>query len=233
LELEAANKELEAFTYSVSHDLRAPLRAIEGFSQILMEDHLPKLDEECQRLLRVVRDNTRQMGQLIDDLLAFSRISRYPLTADTLDMAELARSVASELVPVDASAAPQVQVYPLPEARADASLMRQVWVNLLSNAFKFSRGKDPRVIEVGSRVADGETVYHVKDNGVGFDMRYAHKLFGVFQRLHKASEFEGTGVGLAIVRRIVTRHGGRVWAEGTVGRGATFYFALPRKEDSA
>ncbi|GBC85591.1 Phytochrome-like protein cph1 [bacterium HR11] len=226
-QLEAANRELEAFSYSVSHDLRAPLRAIDGFSRVLLEDYADRLDEEGRRVLGIIRESTRQMGQLIDDLLAFARLARTPMVMSGVDMDELVRSVWAEVVAAEPGRTVDLRVQPLPPARADRAMVRQVWANLLSNALKFTRPRAVAVIEVGGRVEGDEVVYYVRDNGVGFDMRYADKLFGVFQRLHRADEFEGTGVGLAIVRRVVHRHGGRVWAEGQVGEGATFYFTLP------
>ncbi len=226
-QLEAANKELEAFAYSVSHDLRAPLRAIDGFSHILEEDYTDKLDAEGKRLLGVVRDNAARMGMLIDDILKFSRAGRLELNAGEIDMEKMAQAVLAELVPDADESRLHVEIGHLPPARGDSAMMRQVFVNLLSNALKFSRNRQPAQIRVGSRMEGGETVYFVQDNGAGFDMRYADKLFGVFQRLHSTNEFEGTGIGLAIVKRIVNRHGGRVWAEGKVDEGATLYFSLP------
>jgi PAS domain S-box-containing protein len=226
-QLEAANKELEAFSYSVSHDLRTPLRAIDGYSHILLEDYSDKLDDEGKRLLNVVRDNTSRMGQLIDDILKFSRAGRLEINFSRIDMEHLAHSVFEELQPSVAGGKLQLEIEHLPPATGDSAMMRQVFVNLLSNAIKFSRTAETPKVLVGATVKDSETVYYVKDNGVGFDMQYAAKLFGVFQRLHSVSEFEGTGIGLAIVKRIVTRHGGRVWAEGKVNDGATFYFSIP------
>ena len=218
------NRELESFSYSVSHDLRAPLRAIDGFGRILEEDYGPRLDDEGRRLLGVMRSSSKHMGQLIDDLLDFSRLGRLALDRREVDMTALAREVAQEL----AQGAARVEVAALPPGQADRALLRQVWSNLLGNALKYSgKRADPRV-EVGGRADAAESVYWVRDNGVGFDMRYAAKLFGVFQRLHAADEFPGTGVGLAIVQRVVSRHGGRVWAEGAVGEGACFFFSLPR-----
>lgn len=222
-ELEATNKELESFSYSVSHDLRAPLRAVDGYAQMLEEDFGGRLDEEGRRLLGVVRSSSRQMAQLIDDLLTFSRTGRREPTKGPVDMTGLARDVVAELGADGAT----VDIGALAPARADRALMRQVWLNLIGNALKYSaKGAHPRV-EIGGRGEAGENVYWVRDNGVGFDMQYYNKLFGVFQRLHPAQEFPGTGVGLAIVQRVVTRHGGRVWAEGKTGEGAVFYFALP------
>ena len=227
-QLEGTNKELESFSYSVSHDLRAPLRAIDGYSQMLEEDYSDRLDDEGRRLLGVVRDETRRMGRLIDDLLAFSRLGRQPVDATAhVDMTALAKEVAEELTRGQQEGRVRLDVWPLPPANGDRMLLRQVWVNLLSNALKYS-GKQPRPeIVVTGELANGEAVYRVADNGVGFDMKYAAKLFGVFQRLHRAEEFPGTGVGLAIVHRIVSRHGGNVRASGRPGEGATFSFSLP------
>ncbi len=227
-QLEAANKELESFSYSVSHDLRSPLRAIDGFSHILLEDYAAKLDEEGKRMLNVVRDNTVRMGQLIDDILQFSRTGRLELASFEVDMESLAHDVTDSLYSVAGDAhKPQMEIGHLPPTLGDRAMLRQVFVNLLSNAIKFSRSVDTPRIQVGAEVQGSETIYFVKDNGVGFNMEYVGKLFGVFQRLHSMEEFEGTGIGLAIVKRIVTRHGGRVWAEGKVNEGATIYFALP------
>ena len=227
-QIETSIKELEDFTYTVSHDLRTPLRAIGGFSRILEEEYGDKLDAEARRLIGVVRENTRKMGQLIDDLLAFSRLGRDPMAAAGIDMEELVRSALAEIgAPATATRA-RIEVHPLPEARGDPVLIKQVWVNLLSNAIKFSGKREQPVIEVSGREDGAESVYCVKDNGAGFDMRYYDKLFGVFQRLHGNDEFPGIGTGLAIVRRIVSRHGGRAWAEGKAGEGAAFYFSLPK-----
>jgi PAS domain S-box-containing protein len=228
-QLEAANKELESFSYSVSHDLRAPLRAIDGFSHILLDDYSAKLDEEGRRLLNVVSDNTNRMGQLIDDILKFSRTGRLELNFSEIDMEGMARSVVEELqTGAVAGRKLQVEIDHLPSAMGDQSMMHQVFVNLLSNAIKFTGSKETAMIKVGGSIEGNEAVYYVKDNGAGFDMQYADKLFGVFQRLHGMNEFEGTGIGLAIVKRIINRHGGRVWAEGKVNEGATIYFALPK-----
>ena len=226
-QLEAANHELEAFSYSVSHDLRAPLRAIDGYSHILQDDYAGKLDDEGMRLLNVVRDNTNRMSQLIDDILQFSRTGRTELNSSEINMENMAHEVFAELQAAVADGKVQIEIEHLPSARGDNAMMRQVFVNLLSNAIKFSRAREIPKIKVGATVKDGETVYYVKDNGAGFDMLHADKLFGVFQRLHSVSEFEGTGIGLAIVKRIITRHGGRVWAEGKVGEGATLFFSIP------
>ncbi len=230
--LEGTNAELESFSYSVSHDLRAPLRAIHGFARILLEDHNAKLDPEAQRLLGVIDQNTRRMGQLIDDLLAFSRLGRREIASARVDMTELARLVADELRRGEGDRnGLELRIDSLVPAHGDRALLRQVLSNLLQNALKFTRGRPDARIEVGSRPDGKETVYFVKDNGAGFDARYVDKLFGVFQRLHSAEEFDGTGVGLAIVKRIVQRHGGRVWAEGKLNEGATFYFSLPDGEN--
>jgi len=228
-ELGEANKELEGFSYSVSHDLRAPLRAISGFSQMLLEDCAPKLDAEGQRYLKVIQENTRKMGQLIDDLLAFSGLGRKNVEPVRIDMESMAKEVFEELKAEHPDRRFDFRIAALPSAQGDRAMMKQVFVNLLSNAVKYSRGKDPAVIEVGSRIEDEIVVYFVRDNGVGFSMNYVQKLFGVFQRLHSPKEFEGTGVGLALVQRIVHRHGGRIWADAKVNEGATFSFALPKK----
>ena len=225
-ELEAANKELEAFSYSVSHDLRAPLRAIEGFSRILLEDYLPQIPPDAQRHLQVVCANTQQMGELIDDLLAFSRLSRQPLRKQPVALGNLINQVLEDLRAGQQEGNLEITVGNLSDCDADPSMLKQVFINLLSNAIKFTRKREAPRIEIGHQQTAGESVYFVKDNGVGFDMRYADKLFGVFQRLHRAEEYEGTGVGLAIVQRVIHRHGGKVWAESGIDQGATFYFTL-------
>jgi signal transduction histidine kinase len=225
-ELRAANRELEAFSYSVSHDLRAPLRAIAGFVQILEEDHAGSLDDTAKRHLDRVKANARRMGQLIDDLLAFSQIGRTTMLRQALDMKQMAATIAQEAIAASGRAI-DLSIEEVPPASGEAGLMNQVLVNLISNAVKFTSRVERPAITIGSRIDNGETIYFVRDNGVGFDDRYAEKLFGVFQRLHRPDDFEGTGVGLAIVHRIITRHGGRVWAEGKVNAGATFYFTLP------
>jgi PAS domain S-box-containing protein len=227
-ELETANKELESFSYSVSHDLRSPLRAVSGYSQMLEEDFGGALDDEGRRLLKVIRDNSQKMGMLIDDLLTFSRLGRQSIAALRMEMEPLVREVLNDLATTSGTHAPQWLIGRLPQARGDRALLKQVWVNLLSNALKFSSGRDQPVIEVGGSIEGDQAVYYVKDNGVGFDMQYSNKLFGVFQRLHTAEEFPGTGVGLAIVQRVVNRHGGRVWAEAKPDQGAAFFFTLPR-----
>ncbi len=226
--LAAANKELESFSYSVAHDLRAPLRAIDGYALILEEDHAAHLDAEGKRTLSVVRGEAQRMGQLIDDLLAFSRLGRSALAIQEVDMAALIRAVVDELTPA-ATSRPQLAVREMPKANGDPALLRQAWVNLISNAIKFTGPCAQPRIEIGGHRDGGRCVWFVRDNGVGFDMRYYDKMFGVFQRFHRAEDFPGTGVGLAIVSRIVARHGGTVWAEGKVDGGATFYFALPKE----
>ena len=225
-ELRAANRELESFSYSVSHDLRAPLRAIAGFVQILEEDHAASLDDTAKRHLDRVKQNARRMGQLIDDLLAFSQIGRTSMVRKNVDLTQMATTVAHEAV---ASSGRDIalSIQELPPVYGEPALLNQVFVNLLSNAVKFTARVERPAITIGSMNKQGELAYFVRDNGVGFDERYAEKLFGVFQRLHRPDDFEGTGVGLAIVHRIVTRHGGRVWAHGKVNAGATFYFTLP------
>jgi len=227
-QLAASNKELEAFCYSVSHDLRAPLRAIDGFARILLEEFKDPLPDEGQEYLQLVRDNTRQMGRLVDDLLAFSRLSRQALRKQPVTPARLVRQCLDELEREREGRRVEITVGDLPPCEADPALLKQVWFNLLANAVKYTRKRDPALIEVSSRPGEGSDgpVYFVKDNGVGFDMRYGHKLFGVFQRLHRTEDYEGTGVGLAIVQRVVHRHGGRVWAEAEPDKGAAFYFTL-------
>ena len=226
-ELEAANKELEAFSYSVSHDLRAPLRAIDGFASMLMEEFAEQLSDQPRHYLKVVGDNAKKMGRLIDDLLKFARLGRQPLMKQTVSMTRLARDVAHEIRRAEPQRDIDLRIEELPDCQADAALLKQVLLNLLSNAFKFTRGKEPAAIDIGATQADGVVTYFVRDNGAGFDMAYADKLFGVFQRLHSANEFEGTGVGLSIVQRIIHRHNGRIWAEGKVNEGAAFFFTLP------
>jgi signal transduction histidine kinase len=224
--LQAANKELEAFSYSVSHDLRAPLRAITGFSRILLDDHLAALPEEAAQHLRRVANGATKMGQLVDDLLAFSRLGRAPLVRSLVDPGQIVRQVLDELV--DPAHAPAVTIGTLPACHADPSLLKQVYANLIANALKFSGRQPHPEITIGCQTLEEthEAAYFVRDNGAGFDMRYVNKLFGVFQRLHRAEDFEGTGVGLAIVQRVVVRHGGRVWAEGAPDQGACFYFTI-------
>ncbi|HBO73757.1 MAG TPA: two-component sensor histidine kinase, partial [Marinilabiliales bacterium] len=222
----ALNKELEAFSYSVSHDLRAPLRAIDSFSRILIEEYGHKLDSEGIRLFQIVTDNAKKMGMLIDDLLAFSRLSRKEIILSKIDMYDMAKSVFQELAVTDAHGKIDFRLQGIPETNGDPSMIKQVWINLIGNAIKFTSKKPERIIEIGFHPENSQLIYYVRDNGSGFDMAYANKLFGVFQRLHSEKEFEGTGVGLAIVQRIVARHHGRIWAEGKVNEGATFYFTI-------
>ena len=228
-QLEESNKELEAFSYSVSHDLRAPLRAIAGFTRILANEYAPHLNTEGKRICSIIDENTGKMSRLIDDLLAFSRLGRAEMSLSPIDMQTMANSVFHELTTPESLARIDFQVGTLPPTVADPTLMRQVWMNLLSNAIKFSSKRDRAVIRVSAQQGVGENVYVVQDNGAGFDMQYVGKLFGVFQRLHNSKEFEGTGVGLALVQRVIRRHGGRVWAEGETDKGATFYFALQQR----
>ncbi len=230
-QLHAANKELEAFSYSVSHDLRAPLRAINGYTRILVEDYSSILNEEGKRICNIITTEAQRMGDLIDDLLSFSRLSRKEIIPTTVDMKSLASSVYGELTREPDRERIDFKIGKLPPAEGDPSLLHQVWANLIANAIKFTSQKERAVIEVGTKKSDAENIYCIRDNGAGFDIQYVDKLFGVFQRLHSEDEFEGTGVGLAIVQRIIQRHGGRVWAEGETGKGATFYFALPRGEN--
>jgi PAS domain S-box-containing protein len=231
-QLHSANKELEAFSYSISHDLRAPLRAINGYTRILVEDYSSALDEEGRRVCKVITTETLRMGKLIDDLLSFSRLSRKEIQPAKIDMKALAYSVFGELTTEEQRQRIDLKIGRLPQAKGDPALMHQVWLNLISNAIKFSSKKERAVIELGTKRSDDEIIYCVQDNGAGFDILYVDKLFGVFQRLHSEDEFEGTGVGLAIMKRIIQRHGGRVWAEGEVDKGATFYFALPRESEN-
>ena len=229
-ELELANDELDSFTYSVSHDLRAPLRAIDGFAGMLAQDHANALEPEGQRLLGVIHGNVRKMARLIDDLLAFSRLGRKPLEVAEVDMHGLVRQIVADARDAAPDRRMEFRVAALPPAAADRTLVEQVWVNLISNAVKYTRERADAIISIDGAIEGDQIVYRVADNGVGLDMRFASKLFGVFQRLHVASEFEGTGVGLALARRIVVRHGGWITADGRPGLGATFEFALPRRE---
>jgi two-component system sensor histidine kinase/response regulator len=225
-ELEAANKELEAFSFSVSHDLRAPLRAISGFSEILLNNHSSQLPPEVQRLLGIINTSALRMGQLIEDLLRFSQLSRQPLFKRPLNTRNLVQEVTATLTSEESQRQVEIRIGDLPECVGDPALLRQVFLNLLANSFKFTRYKPNPFIEVGCEEAEGQKIYFVRDNGAGFDMQSAHRLFGFFQRLHSEKQYEGTGVGLSIVQRIVKRHGGRVWAEAEVDKGATFYFTL-------
>lgn len=226
-QLHLLNQELNAFTYSVSHDLRAPLRSVVGYTEILKEDYGTKLDEEGQRITHIIINNAKRMGRLIDDLLDFSRMGRMELFKANLNMDEMVQQILQELTAAENGRQLELNISPLKTSLADEGMLRQVWVNLISNALKYSQKKEITKIEIGSFYENGNTCYYVSDNGVGFDMKYVDKLFGVFQRLHKASEFEGVGVGLALVKRIIQRHGGTVWAEGKINEGAKFYFTVP------
>lgn len=230
-QLEAANKELESFSYSVSHDLKGPLRAIEGFSRMLVAKHSAKLDTEGIRLLNVVCSNTKRMDHLINDLLAFSRLGQQQIRNSIIDLSVLAKQIFQQFLDQAPERDLHLNVNDLPPVLGDPNLIRQVMVNLLANAVKYTNTEKTAVIEVGGHTEGSEAVYYVKDNGIGFDERYAHEIFDVFKRLHSADEYEGTGIGLAIVKRIIERHGGRVWAEGKVDQGATFYFTLPKNGD--
>ncbi len=228
-QLEAANKELEAFSYSVSHDLRSPLRSVHSFTKILMEDYEKILDKEGKRICGIITSSAAQMGELIDDLLSFSKIGRSHMSLTLINMRSMAASVFEEIIPAKDKGGTNLKIGKLPKTYGDSNLIRLVWINLISNAVKYSSKEKIPEITIGSRIEEGEVIYSITDNGVGFDMQYIHKLFGVFQRLHNEEEFEGNGVGLAIVQRIILRHEGKVWAEGEVGKGATFYFSLPEK----
>ena len=229
-ELEAANKEFEAFSYSVSHDLRAPLRHIAGFSEILTKQYATQIPEDARELLDMIGSSTAHMGRLIEDLLRLARLGRQPLSRRPVDVGALVREVLNDLQKDNSGQPVEIRIGELPECDGDYALLKQVFINLLSNAFKFTRGREPAVIEAGFEQQPGERVYFVRDNGAGFNMRNAEKLFGVFQRMHRADQFEGTGVGLSIVQRIIHRHGGRIWAESAEGRGTTFFFTLPPGE---
>jgi PAS domain S-box-containing protein len=222
-QLESANKEMESFSYSVSHDLRSPLRALNGFARIIEEEYLPLLDDEAKRLLGNIRMNAQRMGILIDDLLAFSRLGRKEVQRSKTDIRQMVDNIVLEMEKSHQHRA-SIIINDLPTADVDHTLMQQVWINLISNAVKYSGKKENPAIEIGADIINNQTVYYVKDNGTGFDMKYSDKLFGVFQRLHSPKEFEGTGVGLAIVQRIVSKHGGSIWADAKVNEGATFYF---------
>jgi signal transduction histidine kinase len=228
-ELESAIKEMESFSYSISHDLRAPLRAVDAYSKIIEENYGELFDDEGKRLLSVVQRNAKKMGVLIDDLLAFSRLGRKEIHKTNVNMKQLAENVADELNTFTPNKA-KIIINALEPILADSTLMHQVWMNLLSNAIKYSIHTQQPLIEINCEKKNQRVVYSISDNGAGFDMRYVDKLFGVFQRLHSANEFEGTGVGLALVHRIITKHRGEIWANAEVGKGATFYFSLPKKQ---
>ena len=229
-ELLVANKELEAFSYSISHDLRAPLRSIHGYMNIFSEDYADKLDDEAKRLMNIILSNAKKMGQLIDDLLAFAKLGRKDLDMAIVPMKYMVTTIYDELSKMEGHRQIEIRLSDLPDVKADSATIKQVWANLISNAIKYSKNVEKAIIEIGAEENENIVTYYVKDNGAGFDMRYYDKLFGVFQRLHSSREFEGTGVGLAIVQRIVARHGGKVWATAQPNEGATFYFSLARKK---
>ncbi len=229
IQLETVNRELEAFSYSISHDLRAPLRGIIGFASILEEEYESRLDTEAKRIISVIKRNTSKMGQLIDDLLAFSRMGRQDIVKTTIDTNAILKEIIRDLDTKNDNHAIAWKIASLPSTYGDINTIRQVWINLVSNAIKYSRNSARPCIEIGSMADGGQATFFVKDNGVGFDAKYKDKLFKVFQRLHSVNEFEGTGVGLAIVEKIVSKHGGKVWAEAEKGKGACFYFSLPIK----
>jgi len=228
-ELEAAQKELEDFTYSVSHDLRAPLRAINGFARITLEDFGPHLPEEGRHHLERVQNAAIRMGELIEGLLTLSQVGQRPVKRQAVDTAALAQGLLEDLKAAQNDRQIELRIGKLPTCQADPAMLKQVWAALLANALKFSRDRTPAIIEAGWLRQDGDGVYFVRDNGAGFDMQYSNKLFGVFQRLHRAEEFPGIGMGLAIAQRIIHRHGGRIWADGKVDGGATFYFTIDGK----
>jgi len=232
VKLKAANEELEAFSYSVSHDLRAPLRAIDGFARILLEEHSNHLDQEGLRVLNVISNNVNKMGQLIDNLLAFSRLDRKEIETSHVSMNKLTDELIDEIKADFGERNVNFNIKPLPDSQGDRAMLREVLLNLISNAVKFTGEKDPAIIEILGSTNSDENIYSISDNGVGFNMKYADKLFKVFQRLHSSKQFKGTGIGLALAQRIVGKHGGRIWAEGAVGKGATFYFSLPQKGES-
>lgn len=228
-QLEVINKELEAFSYSVSHDLRAPIRAVSGFAKILVEDFGGKLDPEASKYLQLIIKDAKRMGLLIDDLLAFSKLGRKQVQLSRINMASLIETIKEELgLGEEAKNKTDFILNPLPNVEGDPSLIKQVWINLISNAIKYSQHKPKAIIEIGAFEKDNRITYFVKDNGAGFEMEYYDKLFGVFQRLHSQEEFEGTGIGLAIVQKIIHRHSGTVWAESKVDEGTCFYFTLPK-----
>jgi light-regulated signal transduction histidine kinase (bacteriophytochrome) len=229
-ELTAANQELEAFTYSVAHDLRAPLRHIDAFTRILQEDLAGDLPPEAQRYLENIRNGSRNMSRLVDDLLNLARVGRQELRRQPVTLAAVIQEVIEDLKNDTSGRSIEWRIQPLPVIEGDPGLLKQVFANLLANAVKYTRPRQNAVIEIGTSNIDGRTAVFVRDNGVGFNMKYADKLFGVFQRLHRAEDFEGTGVGLATVERIIRKHGGKVWAEAAVDKGATFFFTLPGLE---
>ena len=232
-ELEDANRELEAFSYSASHDLRAPLRSINGFARLLQKGQADRLDEKGREHLDRVRSESQRMSELIDALLDLSHMARTNLRREVVDLSEMAKAIAAELQASEPNRDAEFLVTPGLRTRGDVKLLRQVLHNLLGNAWKFTGTRGRTEIELGATLHEDETTFYVRDNGVGFDMAYVEKLFGAFQRLHRTDDFEGTGIGLATVQRIVHRHGGRVWAEGEVDKGATFYFILEKSERSS
>nr|WP_315156458.1 ATP-binding protein [uncultured Flavobacterium sp.] len=229
-ELKKAQEELGSFSYSVSHDLRAPIRAINGYTQILIEDHTDSIDEDGKKILQAIVHNSNKMGILIDDLLSFSKLGRKQVTVTTINMTALLNGVISEITIEKNENAPVFEIDELHQAIGDPSLIKQVWVNLISNAIKYSKYKEETRINITSTAKEDKIIYSIKDNGAGFDMAYYDKLFGVFQRLHSQEEFAGTGIGLAIVQKIVNRHQGTVWAESKLDAGANFYFSLPNSK---
>jgi light-regulated signal transduction histidine kinase (bacteriophytochrome) len=232
LELEAANQELEAFSYSVSHDLRAPLRSVDGYSRALLEDYAELLPLEGRKFLEHVRSSAHRMGDLIEDLLELSKVTRAHLNSVPVDLTRLAEDILAELQRTYPGRSVRWSVAPNLTARGDPRLLQVVLENLLNNAWKYTSKEEQAEIEFGATSANGQTTYFVRDNGAGFDMAYAHRLFGAFQRLHTTTEFPGTGIGLATVQRIIHRHGGRIWAESALGQGATFFFTLPALENA-
>jgi light-regulated signal transduction histidine kinase (bacteriophytochrome) len=226
-QLETANKELETFSYSVSHDLRGPLRHVGGFVDLLIKNNSSQLDESGLRYLNVISESSIEMGNLIDALLTFSRLSRAELQRTKINSKNMVTHVVETFNDEIAGRNIEINIAALPNAKGDETLINQVWVNLISNALKYSRKKEKAVIDIGGKIEDDKIIFYIKDNGAGFDMKYAGKLFGVFQRLHKARDFEGIGIGLANMNRIVTRHGGTCWAESEIGNGATFFFSMP------
>jgi len=229
-QLQKANKELEAFSYSVSHDLRAPLRSISGFAMILKEDYVARLDPEANRLTDKIITNAKMMGRLIDDLISFSKMGRTEIDRQIVDMKKLVESCVAETLQREGENKCQTEIHPLPACYGDQNLIKQVWMNLISNAVKYSSKNPVPRVEIGCTESDDKHTYYVRDNGVGFDMKYAHKLFGVFQRLHSQKEFEGTGLGLALAKRIINQHNGDIWSEASTGEGAVFYFSLPKSK---
>ncbi len=225
-ELETVNKELEGFNYSVSHDLRAPLRVIQGYGKMLLKTASGRLEADEEENLNAIINNAKHMGHLVDDLLDFSRLGRAHLTKNPVDMEDVINGVVKEIKASDPGNGVDIRIGQMQRTNCDATLIRQVWMNLISNAVKYSRKKENPIIEIGSTGINGHQTFYIKDNGAGFDMEHSGKLFSVFQRLHKVTEYEGTGVGLALVHRIVTKHGGKIWANARENEGATFYFTL-------